>query len=668
MLANDRPPSVRGPWGRGLIAAALTLAVALAIARLPDGVASGGLDSSWGSVLRYAHDHGLQFGSDVVFTYGPLGLAATGSYSGGTTQVATWAAMAITLLFVLPIVMVARRLPWREAAALLLLVGGLPLIRVCGLDGPVQAGLCCWGILAFTSPTADGGRTGSNRGYGLGLACFVGLIGLAKFSWLVSGGLTLAAVAADAVLRGRHGWATVLLATAAGVFLGGWLALGQPLANLPAFVTGSLEIASGYSRTMGTRGPNALLFLALLAVGLCAGGIVVRSRAAKLPDAVHTQARRWLLGIWLSGLLFLGWKHGMVRAAEGDTHVTALFAQCVVLAFALSLVPLAAPAVDRLAPARCWIVSLLALTLAQWMHIGSLEDGIAQAIKRISHNTRILIRPERHHRWLDEEWDRARDRMALPTARSLIGAEPVDVFGYSQDYAIANRLTYRPRPVFQSYSVYTRRLAEINDRFYRSPRAPDWLLFELGSIDGRYPGLEDSLALRTILHDYRAVGTDDRFLVLHRERQDPVRLELLASGTSRAGDRIDVTAHRDRDLWLEIDVAPGLLARLESFVLRPPPLRLKIWADGFPAEGYAYTSPASMLATGFIASPVLGETNDAANLLAGKPTRRLNGFAVETSSRGRGTTFRYSLYAIAGGLTNATSAQSPSVAPPAEPP
>jgi len=648
------------------LAVALTLTVTLAIARLPHGVASGGLDSSWGSVLRYAHDHGLHFGSDLVFTYGPLGLAATGSYSGGSMQVATWAAMAITLLFVTPIVMVALRLPWREAAALLLLVGGLPLIRVCGLDGPVQAALCCWCLLAFTSPA--GGRTGPNHGPGLGLACFVGLGGLAKFSWLVSGGLTLAAVAGDALLRGRRGFAALLVSTAAGVFLGGWLALGQPLANLPAFLTGSLEIASGYSQSMGTRGPNATLFLALLAAGLCVGGIVVRARAAALPDDPHMQARRWLLGLTLSGLLFLGWKHGMVRAAEGDTHVTALFAQCVVLAFALSLVPLAAPVVDRLAPARCWIVSLLALTLAQWMHIGSLEDGIALAIKRISLNTRVLLRPERHRRWLDEEWDRARDRMALPTARRLIGAEPVDVFGYSQDYAIANRLTYRPRPVFQSYSVYTRRLAELNDRFYHSPRAPDWLLFELGSIDGRYPGLEDSLALRTILHDYRTVGTDDRFLVLHRERQDPVRLELLASGTSRAGDRIDVTAHRDRDLWLEIDVAPGLLARLESFVLRPPPLRLKIWADGFPAEGYAYTSPASMLATGFIASPVLGETKDAANLLAGKPTRRLNGFAVETSSRGRGTTFRYSLYAITGGLTGATSAQSPSVAPPAEPP
>jgi len=103
---------------------------------------------------------------------------------------------------------------------------------------------------------------------------------------------------------------------------------------------------------------------------------------------------------------------------------------------------------------------------------------------------------------------------------------------------------------------------------------------------------------------------------------------------------------------LEVDTSPGILARLETFVLRPPPLRFRVWADGFPAEGYAYNAPAPMLATGFIASPVLGETADAAALLAGKPARLLQAFAVETSARGRNTRVRYRLYAIAGGLVS----------------
>ncbi|MGB8852707.1 MAG: hypothetical protein WCC69_03980 [Pirellulales bacterium] len=650
MSSNDRLPFVHGPWGRGLITATSMLVVSLAVARLPVGVASGGLDSSWGSVLQYAHDHRLHFGSDVVFTYGPLGLAATGHYSGGTTWGATWAGMSITLLFVLPIVLVAKRLPWQQAAALLLLVGGLPLIRACGLDGPVQAGLCCWGILAFTSSSPDACSPSAERARALGLACFVGLIGLAKFSWLVPGGLTVAVVLADAILRGRRDVAALLVATATAVFIGGWSALGQPLGNLPAFLSGSLEIASGYARAMGTRGPNAILLLALLAAGICAGGIVIRSRSAALPGGAHLQARRWLLGGWLSALLFLGWKHGLVRAAAGDTHVTALLTQCVVLAFALPLVPLAAPARDRLAPARCWIVSILALMLAQWMQIGSLEDGISQAMKRISINARVLLRPERHRRWLEEEWQLASARMALPTARGLIGNEPVDVFGYSQDYAIANQLNYTPRPVFQSYSVYTRHLAELNDRFYRSPRSPHWLLFELGSIDGRFPSLEDAHALRTILRDYRQAGEDGRFLVLKRSQRAPIRLELLTSGSLRPGERIDMSSHAARDLWMEIDAAPGPLARLETFVLRPPPLRMRIWREDWPAEGVLFTAPAPMLAAGFIASPVLGSTADVATLLADGQTKRLQALAVETPARARSTAIRYRLYGIVGGL------------------
>jgi hypothetical protein len=226
----------------------------------------------------------------------------------------------------------------------------------------------------------------------------------------------------------------------------------------------------------------------------------------------------------------------------------------------------------------------------------------------------------------------------------------MDVFGYSQDYAIANGLNYTPRPVIQSYSVYTRGLAELNDRFYRSPRSPDWVLFELGSIDGRFPALEDSHALLTILHDYRLAGTDKQFLVLERRRREAADLNPLASGTARVGERIDLTAHQSQDLWLEIETSPGVLARLEAFALRPPPLRLRVWREGWPAEGVVFNAPAPMLAAGFIASPVLGSTDDVAALLKGEPSRRLQAFAIETSRRSRNTGIRYRLASIVGGL------------------
>lgn len=638
----------------GLVAGLLTTMISLAIVRLPTGLASGGLDSSWGSVLRYAHDHGLAFGSDVVFTYGPLGHAAAGGYSGGSHRFSAAAGMAITFFFTLPIVLVARHLPWRQATGLLLLVGALPLMRACGLDGFVQAALCCWGILAFTADTRPPRSPRSLAGVCLGLSVFVALVGLAKFSWLVAGMATVAAVAADLLLRGHAAAAIALVSGTGALWIAGWVALGQPLANLPGFVAGSLEIASGYAKSMGTRGPTDMFILALLAVASCAAGVVVRGRATILPGDGPPAARRWLLVLWMLGMLFIGWKHGMTRASVNDSHITALLCQCVAVAFALPLIPVAPPDVDRLASFRCWGMAILALVLGQWMHLGSLEDGVAHSLRRISTNARVLTRPGRHQRWLEDAWARAREPLSLPEARSLIGDAAVDVFGYSQDYAIANRLNYTPRPLIQSYSVYTRRLAELNDRFYRSPRAPDWVLFELGSIDGRFPALEDSHALLTILHDYRLAGKDKQFLMLQRQRREAVGLEPLANGTARVGERIDVTAHESQDLWLEIKTTPGMLARLEAFALRPPPLRIRVWCAGWPAEGVVFNAPAPMLAAGFIASPLLGSTDDVASLLNGEPTRRLQAFAIETSWRSRDTAIRYRVSTIPGGLSGDT--------------
>jgi hypothetical protein len=39
------------------------------------------LDSSWQAVLIYAHQMGLQFGHDIVFTYGPLGFLSIECFS-----------------------------------------------------------------------------------------------------------------------------------------------------------------------------------------------------------------------------------------------------------------------------------------------------------------------------------------------------------------------------------------------------------------------------------------------------------------------------------------------------------------------------------------------------------------------------------------------------------
>ena len=398
----DPPSSARREIIDGLVTAALVGIITLAVSRHPQGPASGGLDSSWGSVLRYAHDYGLDFGTDIVFTYGPLGHATAEVYSGGATSLSNWVRTVITLFVVVPIVLVARRLSWQAGMALLLLVAALRLMRMCGLDGLVQAALCCWGLLAFTADSGGPRPSRSIVAICMAMAMCVALVGLAKFSWLLAGGATVCAVAIDLGLRGRPWLAAATIAATGGLWLAGWAALGQPFVNIPAYLAGAWQVAAGYAKAMGTRGPGSFFVVALLATGACATGVVLRSRAAALPGQSRLPMRRWLLMLWLLGMLFLGWKHGVVRAAAGDTHITALLAQCVVLAFALPIIPVVGPGVERVGQTLGWGVAILALTLAQWMQFGSLEEGVAQTIRRIPANALALARPEGHRRMLAE--------------------------------------------------------------------------------------------------------------------------------------------------------------------------------------------------------------------------------------------------------------------------
>ena len=61
---------------------ALVLALWLALVHLPS-VPSTDLDPSWRMAMGYGAEHGWQFGSELIFTYGPLGYLLASTNSGG---------------------------------------------------------------------------------------------------------------------------------------------------------------------------------------------------------------------------------------------------------------------------------------------------------------------------------------------------------------------------------------------------------------------------------------------------------------------------------------------------------------------------------------------------------------------------------------------------------
>jgi hypothetical protein len=601
----------------------------------------GLLDSSWGSVLYDARGRGLGFGKELVFTYGPLGYVQVGSPADGRWATTFWPATALTLLAIAPVAMLMLQRPRAITVGLAALLLAFPS-NMTGSDALVPAGLMAWGLLTLTA--------GRDRRWSLlGLAMLAGYAGLIKFTWLVAGLATLLAVAGDLVIRRRFQEAAVLLLGGIIIFLAGWLYAGQPLGNLPAFLRGSWQVAAGYSETMGMPGPRDVLLLQAVSIGLVLWNAAVAVWHITLPTDDRSLVRRGLLFSWLVALTFLAWKHGVVRSAEGSNQAVILVAWSVVAGFCLAVIPAPSFTVARRGLWRACAIAGLAVAMVYRTGRGPLETHLVSSPQRLLDHARMLVGSDPRQANAARAFNDQRDQLALPTTKTIVGKASLDVFGYLQDYAIANKFNYTPRPVFQSYSAYSRALQQLNDSFYLGDMGPRFVLLALTPIDGRFPPLEDAASLRTILRNYRLVGREEPFLVVEREGAEPAARELIVEGRAEVGERVPIKGHDADDLWLEIDLRYSLCGRLESLLLKPQPCQIRIWSTADQGEGRSWNAPAAMLAAGFIASPLLEGTGGVATALVSGPTRRLRAFAVD-ARRVKGGEYSWRLYKIRGGL------------------
>src|SRR5207302_10303487 len=151
---------------------------------------------------------------------------------------------------------------------------------------------------------------------------------------------------------------------------------------------------------------------------------------------------------------------------------------------------------------------------------------------------RALFCPKEYERQMRERLDSARQETCLPRERKIVGQSTVDVFGQEQFYAVFNGLNYHPRPVFQSYMAYNRTLARLNEDFYLSTLAPEFVLFELNPIDRKFPPLEDSQVLLHLLINYQLAESEGPFLLLRSNATTPPELTLLREGMAKMGEHI----------------------------------------------------------------------------------------------------------------------------------
>jgi hypothetical protein len=373
-----------------------------------------------------------------------------------------------------------------------------------------------------------------------------------------------------------------------------WAVIGQSPAALPGYYLSQLALSAPYSEAMAQTGNERIfLFIAAAFVTLFLFSHLATRKTADLSVA------RLLFALFL----FMSFKAGFTRQ---DAHQ--LIGAAALLMTPLVL-PLALPTALR--PWRTGVLFAICAALClvggysiQRKYSVSTYDFAWSQIRGgyaalFSH----LKNPEQNARAYEEFRKRLSGMWPLPT---LSGSS--DLYSVNQGWLLASDNLYNPRPIPQSYSAYSKRLAFINRDHLRAETAPDNIFFAIQPIDKHLPALEDGASWPLIWSRYRMEGEAKGYLLFRKKSSSGKAAETGLWTGKGAFDRPVAVPPGERMIMAEIVLKPSLFGKVMGILLRLPELQMLLeLSDG---RFIAHRFIASTAETPFLLSPYVGDGND----------------------------------------------------------
>ncbi len=573
------------------------------------------LDFSWCGSLLHFSALGLQFGKDVIFTYGPLGYLTAFIYTGELfTARVTWE-FASKTAFAAILCGTMMRLPrlWRPFFFFFVLF-------FIWAD-PISDALYFLVIVCLAAALFKEGRFGRSLSAFAGM--FFAVCALIKFTYLLLAVFTLALVVIFYWQQRRRSLALIICSSFGLVFLLCWKLAGQNVTTLPSYLISFLDISFGYKDAMGF--PAASNWI--VAAGLAAALLGIVQCGLVLYDTPRLSTL-WIV-LFFIGEIYLSWNRAFIRA---DDHVLSFFALCpvalVTLWTTVQLRPLTR-SIGYGTSLLIFVICLFGIFLQQPLVI---TNCLTDTAARLTGTWNVIANPGAKVRQLDAQLHEAKIDNALPRVRAEVADRTIDVFGYEQGVALLNDLNYVPRPILQGYSAYTPGLIAANTAFYSSPRAPAYVLFKYQPIDERYPTLDDAGVLRQLLFNYTPLFEEQGYSLWKRSGDArPISPKLISTQPLLFDELCPIPA--DKNLWLEVDVPKSFRGRLLDLLYKPP--LVEIWINDSQGRQIVHRLIPSMSSSGFIINPQLETSRDVLETALGLHTGSIVSFLVHVPRESR---------------------------------
>ena len=562
------------------------------------------VEDSWTMALHAGFLQHLQFGTDLVFTYGPWGFLARG-YHPQTypLSVTVWSALA--LIFMFAGWRLARQLGCRGICAWLWLVtlsafATIPLGT--DMDTRLLLFVTLFLLQHFFSETDK-----TTKAF---LVVALGCLSLVKFTGLLETAFVLSLVSVDDVFRRRRfPWAAPLWLASLLAF---WLLAGQRLDSIGPFLVNSCQITAGYTEAMMVPGDAPAWSL----LGFVMIGIALWLLAARV---LWLKLRCWAL-LPLAGMgmfLFVAFKLGYLRH---DMHQTN--SAMALLVIAALLLPLAWRKSNGYKATGAGLLLIAGVFGAVIFNDRPPAAGLVAQLAGTFRLTSILA-PVAAACTGYLQTDLQKELAAIAAKNPLPSVTGgADLYPRGLTVLFAHGLRYQPRPVIQSYAAYTPALARMNAAWLRSGRAATNLLFAVQPLDGHFGSLDDGLSWPELLTRYEISPAAGPYLLLQRSLMPrDYRLVPLTNTEAQFGASLEIPSMTTGPVWVEVDIKKTFAGKVISALYKPPVLSLTVATRGRGTGLYRIVP--GMAQAGFLLSPVVVNTKAFAALYDTGPPAKL---------------------------------------------
>jgi hypothetical protein len=521
-----------------------------------------GLDSSHYFAINYFVNHGIIFGRDVVWTYGPLGFLVRPMDVGSNLnqailfQVGLWLIFSGTLVYII----LKRRV------------------------GVLQLGLFAV-FFSFSRGIYSGAE--STIAYLVLLSLAVAYLSVhweifftiallfTTVLWFIKADYAFLATSAVisyllfiSLAEKRKIPRALVLAVICFplLFVASYLAYNNSLADLMGYLRGFYELSLGYG-VASVNGDTREMVLALFFF-----------IAYLLLLALHYQRDKkifFIAATFFFPLLF-AFKRGFVRH---DTHVLTFFSlSFFVIALNVLFLDFSSAREHRkfLLPLRI-LSSIFLLAYVGFYSMHSPVYFAGQFSLRSMRDILHVDQARKNAREMAQEYLRV-DKLPDGLLHE-IGTESIGIFPWEAAYAAANKLTYAPFPVFQAYSAYTPYLDSLNAHYINdSRRAPHFILMEWKAIDGRHP-LVDVPAMWLSMYRWYDVqdGREGLLLLRRRARERFRQLSFIEAKEFSRGDTIPIPSS-DNPIVVKIFLKHTLLGHLGRVLYKVPEVAIELFS------------------------------------------------------------------------------------------